>query len=80
MEYGIYGWGYLHGNWIEYDEFGEMVVKGFYRNGMKDGKWAFLSEGILGNYRKGLKHGRWKYYEGNRLVRQERYKRDILVK
>lgn len=79
MEFAVYGWGYLHGSWTEYDEFGAIAVKGFYKNGKRDGLWNFKYLGIIGNYKNGLKHGRWRYYTGNRLIRTERYKKDQLV-
>lgn len=79
MEFAVYGWGHLHGNWVEYDEFGKIVVKGFYKNGKRSGLWNFKYQGILGNYKNGMKHGRWRYYEGGRLVKTERYRNDEKV-
>jgi antitoxin component YwqK of YwqJK toxin-antitoxin module len=35
--------GKLHGNWISYDEQGEKIAEGSYRNGIKTGKWYFWS-------------------------------------
>jgi len=80
MEFGVYGWGTLNGDWKEYDEFGTLIVKGLYKNGKKDGIWAFIEEGIVGRYKNDLKSGRWKYYEGNRVIRSERYKKGVLIK
>ncbi len=80
MEYGIYGWGSLHGDWTEYDEFGVIIIKGFYRNGLKVGKWSFRQEQIRGSYKNGLKHGKWKYYQGKQVIRTERYKRGVLIR
>lgn len=71
--FAVYGWGDLHGDWTEYDEFGRVAVKGQYRNGMRDGTWAFRNQGIVGHYKDGLKHGKWKYYQQGRLVRIEKY-------
>lgn len=71
--FAVYGWGYLHGDWTEYDEFGRITVKGQYRDGKRDGAWAFRAEGIFGHYKDGLKHGKWKYYENGRVVRVEKY-------
>ncbi len=76
LVFAVYGWGSLHGDWTEYDALGRITVKGQYRNGKRDGTWAFRSQGIVGHYKDGLKHGRWKYYEDGRLVRKERYRKD----
>lgn len=76
LVFAVYGWGSLHGDWTEYDPMGRITVKGQYRNGKRDGTWAFRSQGIVGHYKNGLKHGRWKYYEDGRLVRKERYRKD----
>lgn len=73
--FAVYGWGSLHGDWTEYDPFGRITVKGQYRNGKRDGTWAFRSEGIVGHYKEGEKHGRWKYYENGKLVRKEKWRK-----
>lgn len=78
--FAVYGWGSLHGDWTEYDPVGRIAVKGQYRNGKRDGTWAFRSEGIVGHYKDGLKHGKWKYYENGRLKRKERYRKDKAVR
>ena len=71
--FAVYGWGTLHGDWTEYDEFGRVAVKGQYRDGLREGTWAFRSEDIVGHYDKGLKHGKWKYYQNGQLIRIEKY-------
>jgi len=76
--FAVYGVNGLHGDWSEYDELGRITVKGQYRNGLRDGVWAFRGEGIVGHYRKGKKHGKWKYYEQGRVVRMEKYRNDAL--
>lgn len=77
--FAVYGFGSLHGDWTEYDEFGRVTVKGQYRDGLRDGPWAFRTQGILGHYKKGLRHGKWKYFENGRLVRVEKYRDDKLL-
>ncbi len=73
--FAVYGWGSLHGDWTEYDEFGRVTIKGKYRDGERDGTWAFRKEGILGHYKKGRKSGKWKYFgPDGRVVRVERYR------
>lgn len=76
----VYGYGSLHGDWTEYDEFGRITVKGQYERGVRHGTWAFRKEGIVGNYRNGLKDGKWKYYDRDgRITRIEKYHKDVLV-
>ncbi len=77
--FAVYGWGSLHGDWTEYDEFGRITVKGQYRNGLRDGTWAFRKQGIVGRYKDGLEHGKWKYYANGKLVRIEKYHLGKLV-
>lgn len=72
--FAVYGWGSLNGDWTEYDEFGKVATKGKYRDGLREGTWAFRKEGIVGSYSKGLKHGKWKYYSNGRLIRIEKYR------
>jgi hypothetical protein len=76
--FAVYGYDELHGDWSEYDDLGRITVKGQYRDGKRDGTWAFRGEGIVGHYRKGERHGRWKYYVNGRLVRIEKYHRGTL--
>lgn len=76
----VYGYNGLHGDWTEYDEQGRITVKGQYREGEREGTWAFRAEGIVGHYREGLRHGKWKYFQNGRLVREVKYHKDKLVK
>ena len=73
--FAVYGMKGLHGDWSEYDERGRITVKGQYRDGLRDGVWAFRGDGIVGRYKKGLKHGKWKYYEKGRIVSIESYRK-----
>jgi hypothetical protein len=77
--FAVYGWGSLHGDWTEYDEFGRVMVKGQYRHGLREGTWAFRRDGIVGRYKNGLEHGKWKYYENGRLVGVEKYRNGELL-
>ncbi len=77
--FAVYGWGSLHGDWTEYDEFGRITIKGQYRNGQREGPWAFRKLGILGKYKEGVKHGKWKYYENGRLLGIEKYRNGELM-
>lgn len=74
MIFAVYGWGYLNGDWTEYAQDGHISMKGSYKEGKRDGTWAFRDQGITGHYREGKKHGKWKYYENGHLVRFERYR------
>lgn len=75
MIFAVYGWGYLEGDWTEYAPDGRITVKGRYKQGKRDGSWAFRDQGIIGHYKDGLKDGKWKYYENGRMVRFERYRK-----
>ncbi|MFZ1686563.1 MAG: hypothetical protein WAU70_04020 [Flavobacteriales bacterium] len=77
--FAVYGWGYLHGDWSEYDEFGRIAIKGQYRNGLREGIWAFRTQGIVGRYKEGKKNGKWKYYRNGRIFRIEKYRDDQLL-
>lgn len=71
--FAVYGWGSLHGDWAEYDPTGRITVKGQYRQGKREGTWAFRDQGIVGHYKDGQKHGKWKYYQNGKLVRSEKW-------
>jgi antitoxin component YwqK of YwqJK toxin-antitoxin module len=79
MIFAVYGWGSLHGDWTEYDEFGRITIKGRYRDGLRDGMWAFRKLGITGKYNKGLKHGKWKTYVNGRVADIARYRNGELI-
>jgi len=74
MIFAVYGWGYLHGDWTEYAQDGHIMVKGKYKQGKRDGAWAFRDQNIVGHYKDGKKHGKWKYLDNGRVVRFERYR------
>lgn len=76
--FAVYGFGSLHGDWTEYAEDGSITLKGQYRQGKRDGPWAFRTEGIIGHYKKGEKHGKWKYFLNGRQTRQEKFKKGAL--
>ncbi|MBK6775650.1 MAG: hypothetical protein IPG74_07290 [Flavobacteriales bacterium] len=78
--FAVYGWGFLHGDWSEYDEFGRIAIKGQYHNGLREGIWAFRAQGIVGRYKEGKKHGKWKYYRNGRIYKTEKYHEDTLLK
>lgn len=73
--FAVYGWGSLHGDWVEYDPAGRISVKGQYRMGKRSGTWAFREQGIVGHYKDGLKSGSWKYYENDKLIRKEKWRK-----
>ena len=77
--FAVYGYGSLHGDWTEYDEFGAVTLKGQYRDGLRDGPWSFRTQGIMGHYKKGKRSGKWKYFEHGRVVKVEKYRDDGLV-
>lgn len=75
MIFAVYGWGYLDGDWTEYAQDGHITVKGKYKQGERDGTWAFRDQNIIGHYKDGKKHGKWKYLENGRVIRFERYRK-----
>ncbi|MCB0770446.1 MAG: hypothetical protein KDC00_08575 [Flavobacteriales bacterium] len=78
--FAVYGWGTPHGDWTEYDEMGNVSLKGQYRQGERKGPWMFREEGIKGRYKHGVKNGLWKYYEKGRVVRSEKYRKGKMVR
>ena len=76
--FAVYGWGSLHGDWAEYDPTGRITVKGQYRQGKREGTWAFRDQGIVGHYKDSQKHGKWKYYQNGKLVRSEKWRKGQL--
>ena len=56
----IFGNGVLNGEVTHYNHQGNIVLKGRYRDGVKHGYWALISEDCYGRYKKGEKHGKWK--------------------
>ena len=46
-EKGFYKDKKLHGEWTKFDENGVKIVRAFYENGKKTGKWMFLNDGVL---------------------------------
>ncbi|HRH70495.1 MAG: hypothetical protein JNL43_06870 [Flavobacteriales bacterium] len=78
MIFAVYGWKTLHGDWAEYDEVGAITLKGKYKHGKRNGKWALKKEATIGRYKKGLKHGKWSYSENGRVVRTEKYRKGLL--
>jgi hypothetical protein len=77
--FAVYGWGWLQGDWTEYAPDGHITVKGQYKEGKRDGKWAFRDQDMVGHYKAGMKHGKWKYFENGRVVRTEKYRKDVLL-
>ncbi|MFT5969560.1 MAG: antitoxin component YwqK of YwqJK toxin-antitoxin module [Flavobacteriales bacterium] len=62
--------GLLSGNSVEYDSFGNVLAKGSYIEGQKDGRWIYElnDHKEVGRYKDGLMTGEWNYfYEGGYL-------------
>ena len=83
------------GMWIEYDDYGNEIWRGFYRNGEKDlslkeyegmsGLWREVNERgellSVSEYDDGLlKNGKCFEYEGGRLVRECEYKNGVMMR
>lgn len=74
IEFGVYADGMRHGEWTVYGEQEEVLIKGKYKNGVKDGYWAYRAEGWYGRYKNGHKKGRWKRIENGYVVEYQNYK------
>ena len=63
-----------------YENTGNEKLEGFYRNGLKNGRWTWLNvkENIdsTGKYRKGLKYGQWEFYHENGQLKAKGNYRD----
>lgn len=46
-EQGFYKDKKLHGEWKMYNQEGVLIVKAYYANGKKTGKWLFIKDGVL---------------------------------
>lgn len=56
----VYGYGELHGDYTVYNDFGEVIKKGKYKDGLKQGYWRDLTLNLTGRYHKGERHLKWK--------------------
>jgi len=61
----LYGNNKLQGEWVLYDEEGEIITKGVYNFGIKHGYWAYKKQRTYGRYIKGKKHRNWKKKDKN---------------
>jgi antitoxin component YwqK of YwqJK toxin-antitoxin module len=63
-----------------YENTGNEKLEGFYRNGLKNGRWTWLNvkENIdsTGKYRNGLKYGQWEFYHENEQLKAKGNYRD----
>ncbi len=69
------------GEWIAYNEYGQLSYKGHYKRGEKTGEWISYENGKLyriAHYKANLKSGEWKHYRGEKeqLLYTEHYKKD----
>jgi antitoxin component YwqK of YwqJK toxin-antitoxin module len=70
--------GRQQGNWLLYDDKGNVKAEGAYKDGKRIGAWKFFYPGKVlqqeGNYEKGLPTGAWKwYYKNGKPLRNETY-------
>ena len=93
---GRMGKGKKVGMWIEYDDYGNEIWRGFYRNGVKDlslkehegmsGLWREVNENgellSVSEYNEDglLKNGKCFEYEGGRMVRECEYKNGVMMR
>ena len=61
------------GVFVEYDKAGNILTKGDYINGEKDGEWMYQvgDHEEKGNYVIGLREGKWKYFYNNGKLKYE---------
>ena len=78
MEKIIYQKNKRNGEYTLFSRSGEVIIKGSYYNGIKNGYWAYRSWGIYGKYKEGKKHGKWKWIDNSRKKTIIYFKRDKL--
>lgn len=68
-----------HGEFVFYDEAGEEISRGLYRNGLEDGPWTQLYEDGcrgVGSFKEGWRQGAWQSFHPNgKLQDQGGYER-----
>jgi hypothetical protein len=74
--------GIENGAYVEWDEKGDVIIEGTYKNGLKNGVWYFYDNRYkycIGTYFNDMKQNRWKYFnfKGD-LIKEEFYINDIL--
>ncbi|MFT7614463.1 MAG: hypothetical protein ACI9J3_003445 [Parvicellaceae bacterium] len=73
MQTMIYGYGDLHGDYAVYNEKGQIIKKGIYKNGLKHGFWIDKVSKLQGRYKKGEKHLYWKKTINKELKQFEKW-------
>ena len=71
---GNYKRGKKEGEWVSYDDNGQLSGKGSFKNGKRDGAWVYYHDGQLwskGSYKNGKKEGEWVYYDSDGTVDKE---------
>jgi antitoxin component YwqK of YwqJK toxin-antitoxin module len=66
------------GQWIEWDEKGQVKSQGSYTNGLKDGAWVFMNDSgqrVVGNFSQGKRNGSYQVFNSfGRLISQAEYR------
>jgi hypothetical protein len=70
----------INGEWTWYDKEGIILVKGVYKEGVKNGYWAYKSIKFYGRYKKGLKHRRWVRVDVNKKKHASFYKHGVFIR
>ena len=71
---GNYKRGKKEGEWVSYDDNGQLSGKGSFKNGKRDGEWVYYHDKQLwskGSYKNGKKEGEWIAYHDNGTVKEE---------
>lgn len=72
--------GELDGEYIEYDEEGNILTKGQYVIGEEDGPWTYRNGGMVekGSYYDGMRQGTWKlWYANGKLASEIEFDQDL---
>jgi len=69
----------LNGEWTWYNENGTILIKGEYKDGIKDGYWAYKYMRTYGRYKDGLKKGIWKHFDENNKKYKSFYRKGKLM-
>lgn len=73
--------GVLHGDYVAYDDSGEVLTQGRYDEGSEEGYWFYRNVQSIeeGHYETGLRSGKWKiWYEPHKLMAEMEYQEDLL--
>jgi len=74
----VYSNGKLNGESIYYNDQGKIMIKGFYKDNIKDDFWIYKNYNFYGKYKNGLKSGAWKFRLPTGKTGQIKFKKGVL--